>query len=284
VPGYEVRKQVLSFLITLVVAYALVLLLIRIFESHFIFFPNTPGRLSGNWRPLGLPVQDVSLRASDGTKLHAWWISGNDAKFTFLAFHGNAANIANRADTYKFLQSMPANVLAVEYRGYGHSEGKPSEAGLYFDAEAGYDYVVNAKGIAPRQIVSFGQSLGTAVAAHLAAKREVGGVLLEAPFPSAAAVARRIFWFLPGLSLTVASQFDLRERLRAIKAPLMIVHCSEDPVIAFEFGEAVFSGAHEPKHFLKIEGYCHEEASSIAPERYRAALTEFLDSLGAYIH
>jgi fermentation-respiration switch protein FrsA (DUF1100 family) len=227
-----------------------------------------------------LPVQDVWLSASDGTKLHAWWIPGDGAKFTFLAFHGNAANISNRADVYKFLQSMPANVLAVEYRGYGRSEGKPSEAGLYLDAQAGYEYLINVKGIAPRQIISFGQSLGTAVAAHLAAKREVGGVLLEAPFPSAAAVARRIFWFLPGISLAVASQFDTQKRLKQIKAPVMIVHCADDPVLPFEFGKAVFAAGHEPKRFLKIDGYCHEEASIMAPERYRASLKAFLDSVG----
>ena len=279
-PGPDVWRRFLSFLIIFAIAYVSVIILIRIFESHFIFFPNTPERLSGNWSPPGLPVQDVWLSASDGTKLHAWWIPGKDAKFTFLAFHGNAANISNRADVYKFLQSTPANVLAVEYRGYGRSEGKPSEAGLYLDAEAGYEYLVNATGVAPHQIIAFGQSLGTAVAAHLAAKREVGGVLLEAPFPSAAAVARRVFWFLPGLSLTVASQFDTRERLKEIKAPMMIVHCADDPVIPFEFGEAVFAAAREPRRFLKVDGYCHEEASMMAPERYRASLNAFLNSLG----
>jgi fermentation-respiration switch protein FrsA (DUF1100 family) len=205
--------------------------------------------------------------------------SWQNAEFTFLAFHGNASNIANRADIYKFLQSTPANVLAVEYRGYGHSEGHPSEAGLYLDAEAGYKYLVTEKRIAPKQIISFGQSLGTAVAANLAANREVGGLLLEALFPSASAVARKVFWFLPGLSLMVASQFDTEARVKELKAPLMIVHCSEDSVLTMEFGEAVFAAAHEPKLFLKINGYCHEEASIIAPERYRATLTGFLNSL-----
>jgi fermentation-respiration switch protein FrsA (DUF1100 family) len=279
VSNLDLRRRFLNFLITLAVAYVLVLVLIRVFESHFIFFPNTPDRLAGDWTPPGLPVQDVWLSAPDGTKLHAWWIPGKNAEFTFLAFHGNASNMANRADIYKFLQSTPANVLAVEYRGYGHSEGHPSEAGLYLDAEAGYKHLVTTKGIAPRRIISFGQSLGTAVAAHLAASREVGGLLLEAPFPSASAVARKVFWFLPGLSLTVASQFDTETKIKELKAPLMVVHCAEDPVLPIEFGEAVYAAAHEPKLFLKISGYCHEEASIIAPARYRAALAGFLNSL-----
>jgi fermentation-respiration switch protein FrsA (DUF1100 family) len=96
-------------------------------------------------------VEDVWLTASDGVKLHAWWIPGDKARFTFLAFHGNASNIANRAPIYEFLRSTHTNVFALEYRGYGHSEGKPSEAGVYRDAEAAYEYLVNAKGTDPKR-------------------------------------------------------------------------------------------------------------------------------------
>src|SRR6266480_744812 len=127
------HHRLLSYFLTIVVAYLLVLALVRIFESRLIFFPNYPGRLDGDWHPRALPVQDVWLTASDGVKLHAWWIPHDSAKFTFLAFHGNASNIANRAPTYEFLRSAPANILALEYRGYGQSEGKPDEAGIYRD-------------------------------------------------------------------------------------------------------------------------------------------------------
>jgi len=264
------------FLVYILVAYVLLLSLVRIFESRLIFFPDYPGRLEGDWHPRTLNVQDVWLKASDGTKLHAWWIPANNAKFTFLAFHGNAANIANRAPAYEFLHDLPANILALEYRGYGRSEGKPSEAGLYLDSEAAYQYVVNSKGTDPKTIVSFGQSLGTAVASHLAARHVVGGVVLEAPFPSAARMARQVFWFLPGLGLLVHSQFDTQARLQEINAPLLIVHCRQDPVIPFHFGQEVYDAAHPPKDFLPIEGQCHEEASLIAPAQYRAALRKFL--------
>src|SRR5947208_6328099 len=162
-------SPLLSLLLTILVAYLLVLALVRVFESRLIFFPNYPDRLDGDWHPRALPVQDVWLTASDGVKLHAWWIPHDTAKFTFLAFHGNASNIANRAPTYEFLRSAPANILALEYRGYGQSEGKPGEAGVYRDAEAAYEYLLNTKGIDGKVIISFGQSLGTAVATHFAA-------------------------------------------------------------------------------------------------------------------
>jgi hypothetical protein len=270
----------LSLLTSILIGYILVLALVRTFESRLIFFPNYPGRLSGDWHPRGLPIQEVWLTSTDGTKLHAWWIPSNPAKLTFLAFHGNAGNIADRAPIYEFLKGTPANVFALEYRGYGHSEGKPSEKGFYKDAEAAYKYLVDTQGIDPKTIVSYGQSLGTAVAAHLAAQYQVGAVVLEAPFSSARRIATQIFPFLPGLPLLVHSQFDTQAQLKKINAPILIVHCAQDAVIPFKLGQEVFAASRPPKTFLEINGYCHEEASVIAPDKYRAALQRFLN--GAY--
>jgi fermentation-respiration switch protein FrsA (DUF1100 family) len=266
------------FLLYLLLAYALLLVLVRLFEHHMVFFPDYPGRLDGDWHPRALAPQDVWLTAADGTKLHAWWISSPNAKFTFLAFHGNASNIANRAPVYEFLHDTPANVFALEYRGYGHSEGRPSEPGLYLDAEAAYQYVVSTKQAEPKTILSFGQSLGTAVATDLAARHPVGGLILEAPFPSASRVASKIFWFLPGLSLLVHSQFDTVSKLKRITIPILVVHCTQDPVLPFEFGQEVYNAANSPKQFLKIDGECHEESSFLEPVQYRSALQKFLAS------
>ena len=275
----KLHKRVKSLLTSMMIGYVLGLALVRIFEPRLIFFPNYPGRLAGDWNPRGLPVQDIWLPSSDGTRLHAWWIPNEKAKFTFLAFHGNAGNVADRAKVYEFLGDTPANIFALEYRGYGRSEGKPSEAGFYRDAEAALLYLVNARSKDPKTIISFGQSLGTAVAAHLAAQHEVGGVVLEAPFLSATRVARRTFWFLPGIGLLVYSQFDTEERLKEITAPILVVHCNQDPVLPFPLGQEVYDAARSPKEFLKINGYCHEEASVIAPTEYHAALHRFLSGI-----
>lgn len=269
----------LNLLAMLAVAYVAVMLLLWLFEKNFIFFPQYPGRLSGDWEPAGLPVEQVWLRASDGVKLHAWWIAAPGAEVTFVAFHGNAGNITHRADVFQFLRQLPANVLAVEYRGYGRSEGSPDEAGFYRDAEAAYDHLVRERKLPPRRIICYGQSLGSAIAADLASKREVGGLVLEAPFPSAAAVARRVYFFLPGLGLIIRSRFETGAKLARVNAPVLVVHCAEDPVIAFPFGEAVFRQAREPKRFYRLSGYCHEEASLVAPEQYRAQLRDFLKQI-----
>lgn len=272
----KIRKRVLSLLKAVLIGYVLVLVLLRVFESQLLFFPNVPGRLSGDWSPPALPVQDIWLNSSDGTKLNAWWIPNRNAKFVFLAFHGNAGNIADRAGIYEFLWDTPASVLAVEYRGYGRSEGKPSEAGFYRDADVAFQYLVSTKGTDPLRIISFGQSLGTAVASHLAAQDHVGGTVLEAPFPSASRAARRIVWFLPGISLLLYSQLDTAHRIQEIDAPLLIVRCNQDPVIPPELGQEVFDAARPPKVLVKVDGDCHEDASLIAPTQYREALQRFL--------
>jgi fermentation-respiration switch protein FrsA (DUF1100 family) len=262
----------------LALAYFGILFLTVLFENRLIYFPNIPGRLEGDWSPKGLPIEEVTLETEDGVKLNAWWIPAENAEFTFLAFHGNAANIANRAEVYRFLYALPVNVLAVEYRGYGKSEGTPREAGLYLDAEAAFEYVRREHRASARQIISFGQSLGTAVATDLASRRELGGLVLEAPFASARAMARRFYWFLPGLSFVLRTKFDTGRKLQTVTAPVLVVHCVEDPVIPFAMGEEVYRLARPPKQFYRVDGYCHEEAALVDPGGYRAKLLEFLET------
>ncbi len=271
----------MGYLIAFGVAYLALMVLLRVFENRIIFYPDYPGRLEGNWQPAGLPVEDVWLRTSDGVKLHAWWIAAPGAAHTFLAFHGNASNIANRAATYYFLHQLPVNVLAVEYRGYGKSEGSPDEAGVYLDAEAGYEYLTKTRNIPATEIISYGQSLGTAVAADVAAKNPVGGVILESPFPSARVMARRAFPFLPGAGLAAKSKFETGKKLSEIAAPKLIVHCVNDPVIPFALGEETFLAARGPKTFFRVNGMCHEESSYVAPAEYRGVLLKFLQTLTA---
>jgi len=266
----------LNLLATAAAIYLALVVLLLVFEKRIVFLPNLPGRLTGDWNPPGLPVEDAWLTASDGTRIHSWWIPARDAEFTFVMFHGNAANLPNRAEIYQFFHSLPANVLAVEYRGYGKSEGSPSEAGICLDARAAYDHLTGERGIAPQRIIGFGASLGSAAAADLAAERAVGGVVLEAPFPSAPAVARRAYPFLPGLGSLMRTRLDTAAKLARIHVPLLILHCTHDPVIAIAFGEATFAAANEPKQFVRIDGACHEDASLVDPEAYRSALTQFL--------
>lgn len=269
----------MTWLLSIVIVYAVLVLLLVVFEKGFVFFPHHPARLGGDWQPAGLPVEDVTLTASDGVKLHAWWIAAPQAEFTFLYFHGNAANINNRAEIFRFLRSLPANVLALEYRGYGKSEGSPNEAGIYRDADAAYEYVTQQRGVAPGRVIPFGASLGSAVATDLASRKPVGGLVLEAPIASVAAVARKVYPFLPGIGYFARTKLDTLSKIGKVNAPVLVSHCTQDPVIAISMGEEVFKQAREPKEFLRINGMCHEGASDVAPEEYRAALLRLFNRI-----
>jgi hypothetical protein len=264
---------VLTILAILAVAYILLMAVFLTLERNLIFMPDMPGRLSGNWQPAGLPVEDVWLTAEDGVRVHAWWIPGPQASITVLAFHGNAANLPNRAEIYAQFRSLPANVLAVEYRGYGKSEGEPSEEGIYRDARAALAYLTGPRGLPAQRIIVYGASLGSAVAADAAVNRpageDVGGVVLEAPFPSVAYVAKRIYFFLPGLGTLARTQLDTAGKVAKLRVPLLIMHCTDDPVIPFTFGVEVFRRAAGPwRRFYPIKGRCHEGASLEAPEEF----------------
>ena len=268
----------LSLLATVAAIYLILVVLLLVFERNMVFLPQI-GRHSGDWAPPGLPIENVALTTSDNVTLHAWWIPAPAADFTFLMFHGNAANLPNRADIYRFFHALPANVLAVDYRGYGRSQGSPTEAGVYLDARAAYDHLTKQRNIAPQRIIAFGASLGSAVAADLAAEREVAALILEAPFPSAPAVARRAYPFLPGIGSLMRTRLDTASKLARVRAPVLILHCTRDPVIAFSLGEATFAAAREPKQFARLDAACHEDACLADPHAYRAALVEFLSSL-----
>lgn len=269
-----------TLLATVAAIYLVLVVLLLFFEKSFIFSPQM-GRNSGDWNPPGLPVENVALTTSDGVKLHAWWIPAPAAEFTFLMFHGNAANLPNRADIYRFLHALPVNILAVDYRGYGRSEGSPSEQGIYLDARAAYDHLTQQRNIPPQRLIAFGASLGSAVAADLAAGRPVAAVILEAPFPSAPAVARRVYPFLPGLGALMRTKLDTTAKLACVRAPVLVIHCTRDPVIAFSLGEAVFAAANEPKRFARLDAACHEDACLADPAGYRAALLNFLQEVKA---
>ncbi len=253
----------------------LAILLIRLFEDRMVFFPE-PARPSDQTpAQAGVKVEDVFLTTSDGVKIHAWWAGTPGAQRTVLYLHGNAGNLSLRLPTIGWLQQLPANVLAVDYRGYGKSEGQPTEEGVYRDGEAAYDYLVKERRIPPEQIVVLGQSLGTTVAVDVASKKPVGAVILEAGFPSAKRVAQ-VAMRLPGLWLVMRSDFNSARKLKGVRAPVLVAHCRQDPVIPFVLGEELYAAANQPNRFVAYAGDCHEPLYSADPRDYAARLRAFL--------
>ncbi len=222
-----------------------------------------------------LHAQDVWLSTSDGVRLHAWWVERPGARFVTLFLHGNAGNISYR---FPHLQEIPAagsSILMPDYRGYGKSSGRPTEKGLYRDARAAWDHLLKV-GFRPEQIIVQGESLGTAVAVNLAADHRCAGVILEAPFPSARAVAQTI---LPVLGPLLISGLDSRSRIGRIRAALFFIQGDRDEVIPLRLGQEVFASAPQPKSYWVIPGAGHNDITEAAGAEYRRRLAAFYNSL-----
>ncbi len=248
--------------------------LLCFWASRTIYFPvKYPQGFWDQRQQLG--ASDVWLRASDGVRIHGWWIPSRNARIATLFLHGNVGNLTNRAVHVREITAAGSSVLVIDYRGYGRSEGTPTERGLYLDAEAGYQWLVDS-GNRPETVVAHGESLGTAVAVDLAARRRCGGLVLEAPFTSAREVAARA---LPVIGPLITWGLDSKRKIQNVRAPLLIIHGTQDEVIPIDLGQALFAAARQPKWFWAVEGSGHNEIAETAGASDRGRLAEFYAGL-----
>ncbi len=249
-------------------------------DQQMIYFPDE--ELIATPADVGLEYEDVNLTASDGTKLHGWLVPG-EGSITLLWFHGNAGNISHRVDNILLLnRALGVNIMILDYRGYGRSEGSPSEKGLYLDAEAAFDFLVAERGVDPEtELVFFGRSLGAAVAVEMAVRHRAHALIVESGFTSVKNMAHRAFPFLPsGVLLTmVEARYDTISKIGNVDYPVMVLHGDRDELVPFELGEELFEAASDPKTFYRIRGADHNDTYHVGGEPYFEALREFI--LGA---
>ena len=226
----------------------------------------------------GLEYEDLRFAASDGTSLHSWFVP-SAADVTWLWFHGNGGNVSHRLEDLTLLTScLGVNILLFDYRGYGLSDGRPSERGTYRDAEGALDYLVSRRDIDPHKIVYFGRSLGAAVAVWLACRRAPYGLILESPFASVREMARFAYPRLP-LHLLIPNKYDSLSRIGRVSCPLLILHGDLDRVVPVAQGRKLYDAAREPKRFYVIERAAHNDTYLAGGEPYLRALGEFIESL-----
>ena len=220
-------------------------------------------------------ASDVWLTTADGVKIHGWWIAPPQARLATLFLHGNAGNITHRAGRVPPITGAGSALLLLDYRGYGKSAGRPTEAGLYADADAAYRHLISA-GWPPERIVLHGESLGCAAAVDLASRQPCGGVVLEAPFPSAREVAGRV---LPLVGPLLIWGFDSKSKIGRVCVPLLVLHGDRDEVIDFELGRRLFEAARQPKSFWAVPGAGHNDIVEAAGAAYAARLRAFYQSV-----
>ncbi|UZJ44449.1 alpha/beta hydrolase [Marinimicrobium sp. C6131] len=268
-------SKLLHWLAVLGSGYLALLILTWLLQGCMIHFPSRA--LKATPADAGLGYEELDLTTSDGERLHAWFVPAREARGVLLFFHGNAGNISHRLESLRIFHELGLEVLILDYRGYGRSSGRPSEKGLYRDAEAAYDYLIEERKVPPEQLLVFGRSLGAAVGAHLASQRPVGGLILESGFTSVPDLGAELYPFLP-VRLLARYRYDTREALSAVTAPVLVVHSRDDDIIPFSHGRALFEAAAEPRQFLELEGD-HNTGFLRSRERYVRGLEQFLRTL-----
>ena len=247
-------------------------------QNSLLFLPDIGGRdLATTPQRFGLEYQEVTLTTSDGESLHGWYLPAPGARHTLLFFHGNAGNISHRLDSLLLFRQLGLSQLILDYRGYGRSSGRPSEAGLYRDAQAAWDYLTGERGLAPGQIVLFGRSLGGALAVWLAAKERPAGLIVESSFTSVPDLGAELYPWLPVRWLS-RLRFDSSSRIAQVRVPLLLVHSRDDEIIPFTHGQALFAVANPPKRFLELRGG-HNDGFLVSREPYLKGLSSFFDGL-----
>ncbi len=202
----------------------------------------------------GMAWEPVTLRAADGVKLDAWWVPApGKSRGAVLFCHGNGGNISHRLKILHVMRELRLDTLLFDYRGYGRSEGRITERGLYLDAAAAWDYLTKTRKIPPERIVIWGRSLGGSVAAHLAMSRRPAALVLESTFTSVTDMAdesfpRVVVWLCLRVSHATVKY------VKKAECPVLVMHSPDDRTVPYAQGRKVFAVAPEPKEFLKITG------------------------------
>ena len=241
----------MSFLLTIAGGYLVILLLMYLFQNRLLFMP-TSGFMQTP-ESVGVTAQDVWIETEDGVKLHAWYFPPEESDRVIVLSHGNAGNISYRIDIARTLLDAGAAVLMYDYRGYGKSEGRPSEKGLYKDITAFTEHLKSEKGYPEQNIYMYGRSLGAAVAAYAATKYDLGGLVLDSAFKNLRAMVSDVYPFVP--SSLARYEFPTETYLRQLEGmPVMIMHSPDDEIVGYHNGQYLYEIANEPKQFVELRG------------------------------
>jgi fermentation-respiration switch protein FrsA (DUF1100 family) len=263
-------RMVLTFLIA---AYIL-LILLAVFSEHLIFQPHAPGYDLASLAAMGRgTVNTFRVPCPDGS-LAAVYLPNPEARFILLYSHGNGEDIGDDLPVLEEFRHAGFAVFAYDYNGYGQSEGKPSEAAVYRDVEAAFDFLTGTLHVPPDRIIAFGHSLGAAAAIHLAASRPVAGLIAQAPFLSAFRVLTRV-------QIVPWDRFNNARAIRGVHCPVLIAHGRRDEVIPFWHGERIYELAYPPKWKVWLDKAGHNDVMLVASQDFISAIQEFARQMEA---
>ena len=251
---------------------------VRWFERANVYRPS-PGNLRITPKALGLPFEEVWLSTSDSKRIHSWFfpvgLTERFSKKAVLFAHGNAGNMSHRFDVYRMLLHAGINVLAFDYRGYGLSEGRPTEDGTYLDADAAVAWLAS-RGYQPKDVVAFGESLGGGIASETALRNGLAGLILLSSFTSVPELGKELFPMLPVRWISTI-KYDTRSKLRRLKCPTLMLHSHEDGLIDFHHAERNHEASVGNKELIVIQGD-HNSAVQMDELNIRQSIERFLST------
>ena len=265
-------NNLLKLFLTIFLIYFVILFFLFFYQRNLLYHPNE-NNYSGD--QLTVDIKEVKITTQDNIELLAWYHEKNLKDYkTILYFHGNAGSLENRIHKLNHFKNLDINFLIIAWRGFSGNEGKPSEKGLYEDGESAVKWLLN-KGIEEKNIILYGESLGTGIATHISQNKNFAGVILETPFTSMADVAKTFYPYIP-VSLVLKDKFENKKKMKNISSPILVMHGELDQIVPFRMGEKIYKIANTPKYsyFTKYDNHMMEYDENLVK-----ALNSFLKSL-----
>jgi fermentation-respiration switch protein FrsA (DUF1100 family) len=252
-------------LIAALTAILLWTVIIGLMEERFVYYPSSYP--AGYYSQQSLKTEDCWFSADDGPRLHGWYVRHQNPIATIVMSHGNAGNISHRLDILRNLFRNGYSVFIYDYRGYGRSEGSPTEQGLYKDSQAAYRFALTLPGVDTSKIILWGTSIGGVFAVEAALHRQPAILVLESTFSSGRDVAASLWPYLP-IRFFVGERYNSASRIKGIHAPLLFIHGSNDDIIPISLGRKLFDLANDPKEFYEIRGAGHNDTFMVGKTEY----------------
>jgi uncharacterized protein len=266
------RKNLLQLVLIIFFIYFLVLVFLYFYQRNLLYHPNENNYSEDQ---ISVNIEKVKIPTSDNIELLGWYHEKNLKDFkTLIFFHGNAGSLENRIHKLNHFQDMNINFLIIAWRGFSGNNGKPSEQGLYEDGKSTIDWL-KKKGVSEKNLILYGESLGTGVVTHLAQNKNFGGVILETPFTSMIDAAKTFYPYIP-VDLLLKDKFENYKKIKNIHSPILVMHGEADQIVPFSMGKKIYESANNPKYsyFTKYDNHMMKFDKNLV-----LALKSFLKSL-----
>ena len=261
--------------LALIFFYILLIIVLFFFQRNLLYHPSVDNYLKDNSDTEPSEIEKVKVTTEDKIDLIGWFYNKDIEKFkTIVFFHGNAGSLQNRTYKLNHFKDLDVNFLIIAWRGFSGNKGKPNEIGLYEDARSAINWL-NMKGIQDKNIILYGESLGTAVALEIAQNKKYAGIILESPFTSMVNIGKKHYPFFP-VSFLLKDKYESYKKINKISVPVLIMHGKVDKIVPYDMGKKMFELANDPKFFYSQEYGDHMIEYD---EKLLLALKQFIKSL-----